>query len=950
MTVLPVSKQLFPQSALFEHRGVQHLLLLEARHTIRPSPVVNLLRETYHEVVLLTTAQRDARVASPDRKIKVRRFDLQATLGGAVRASRQHGQKGSQWPHKQARHQMSRVQPCVASATISAAPAKLCVHASTARIPSSRALPYALMGMRAPFGSTRRVSRALWSRGLASDADASGRSRANARISGAVLSRDEVIALLAGVLVLAGGRQRTVTTATLAIGFSLVVASFAAFAAAALVPDWLTLVEFEIATTAMGWGSFTGAAFVLLSLSPAPAHRARVQYMAVSFGAFLGTAWVLLGDVAYLRALVAPGHVPDWAVIDPPNARYFAIFQIAQELIYTVTWCVGSFALVALAIASRCTRRVSTKLLLTALWAHLGGASLFLAINRAVTTLLDAFSGSVVYADANLSRPLLVLNLVASVFLLAQAIATQFVGFRHRLVRLIALVCCSASGAEASLAPLLGFGSRYGERAPDDVCAEAEHAFRPLIALMTVLPVSKQLFPQSALFEHRGEQHLLLLEERHAVKVSPVVNLLRETYHEVVLLTTAQRDARVASPDRKIKVRRFDLQATLGGAAHSSRRRQQHGPRSKAGQQALRVQPCSLSTPAPVALAEPRAPRQSGAQPSTAGAACSPVSLAWVGARIPFRTGRASDTLASDSGANDRARVHAREIDPVFSRVEVIALLADVLVLAGGRQRTITTATLAIGFSLVAASFAAFAAAELVPDWLTPAVLVFARTLTASSSFTGAAFVLLSLSPAAAYRARLQLVAISFGAILGSAWVLIGDVTILRTLVAPGYVSEWAVIDPSNTRFFVAYRIAQALLYLATWCIASFALVALALASICIRRVSTRFLLSALWAHLGGASLSFAIHRAVSSPLNAFSGVWVHADAETGRLFLVISVVASVSLLAQAIATQFVGIRHRLVRLIARVCCSASGAEASLAPLLGFGSRYGERAPDDVYR
>jgi len=45
MTVLPVSKQLFPQSALFEHRGVQHLLLLEARHTIRPSPVVNLLRE-----------------------------------------------------------------------------------------------------------------------------------------------------------------------------------------------------------------------------------------------------------------------------------------------------------------------------------------------------------------------------------------------------------------------------------------------------------------------------------------------------------------------------------------------------------------------------------------------------------------------------------------------------------------------------------------------------------------------------------------------------------------------------------------------------------------------------------------------------------------------------------------------------------------------------------------
>ncbi|KAG8462559.1 hypothetical protein KFE25_010384 [Diacronema lutheri] len=419
MTVLPVSKQLFPQSALFEHRGVQHLLVLEARHTIRPSPVVNLLRETYHEVVLLTMAQRDARVASPDRKIK-------ASIASGAFSSASSAWAGSR-------------------------------------------------------SHLHRLGHAIFA--LGPDADMSGRSRASVP----VLSRDEIVALLADALMLAGGRQRTITAATLAIGFSLVVASFVAFAAAALVPDWLTLVELEIAKTAAGWSSLTGAAFVLLSLSPTARHRERVQYVAMSFGAFLGTAWALLGDVALLRTLVAPGFAPDWAVIDPPNTRFFVAYQIAQELLYIATWCVGSFALVALAIASRCTRRVSTRLLLTASWAHLGGASLFLALNRAVTVPLEAVAGVWVYADAKTSRPLLVLNLVASVFLLAQAIATQFVGIRHRLVRLIARVCCSASGAEASLAPLLGFGSRYGERAPDDVCAEAERAFRPCTLTPNIL-------------------------------------------------------------------------------------------------------------------------------------------------------------------------------------------------------------------------------------------------------------------------------------------------------------------------------------------------------------------------------------------------------------------------------------------------------------------------------
>ncbi|KAJ1638741.1 hypothetical protein T492DRAFT_188056 [Pavlovales sp. CCMP2436] len=57
-----------------------------------------------------------------------------------------------------------------------------------------------------------------------------------------------------------------------------------------------------------------------------------------------------------------------------------------------------------------------------------------------------------------------------------------------------------------------------------------------VLALMTVLPLTKTLFDKTAIRTVGGTRHLLLLSPEHTVAVSQVLNLLRETYHEVVYL------------------------------------------------------------------------------------------------------------------------------------------------------------------------------------------------------------------------------------------------------------------------------------------------------------------------------------------------------------------------------------------------------------------------------
>jgi hypothetical protein len=64
-----------------------------------------------------------------------------------------------------------------------------------------------------------------------------------------------------------------------------------------------------------------------------------------------------------------------------------------------------------------------------------------------------------------------------------------------------------------------------------------------VLALMTVLPDARNLFPRDAVFSNNGVEHLLLLQPEHAIPAAAVVNLLREVYHKCVFATTTKTAA-----------------------------------------------------------------------------------------------------------------------------------------------------------------------------------------------------------------------------------------------------------------------------------------------------------------------------------------------------------------------------------------------------------------------
>jgi hypothetical protein len=67
MTVIPQARALFCDCARFEHKGVEHALLLQRAHALPSAPVITLLREVYHEVVL-ATARTGAAAAAGTRR------------------------------------------------------------------------------------------------------------------------------------------------------------------------------------------------------------------------------------------------------------------------------------------------------------------------------------------------------------------------------------------------------------------------------------------------------------------------------------------------------------------------------------------------------------------------------------------------------------------------------------------------------------------------------------------------------------------------------------------------------------------------------------------------------------------------------------------------------------------------------------------------------------------
>lgn len=135
----------------------------------------------------------------------------------------------------------------------------------------------------------------------------------------------------------------------------------------------------------------------------------------------------------------------------------------------------------------------------------------------------------------------------------------QFLGLRGLWVRLCAGGLperCSKlwyfttfCGVDAATFVRLGLDALGAD---EDIVARLDGIVKPydVIALMTVLPQTRDLFSRDAIFEYRGCEHLLLLEPTHALTSGPVVTLLREIYCEVVLATTAvgHQNRQLSSP------------------------------------------------------------------------------------------------------------------------------------------------------------------------------------------------------------------------------------------------------------------------------------------------------------------------------------------------------------------------------------------------------------------
>lgn len=300
-----------------------------------------------------------------------------------------------------------------------------------------------------------------------------------------VLSREEIISMLTNVLALAGERQRSVTWFMIALGFTLMLVCFALVVAISLKPYWLRGFELETLETFMALASFTGMSAVYLSLRPTQAHRVRVRVIAGVVGSLLGTVWVVLGDISDLLYAASANWNSSWCNGDcdtHPAAHAFLFYKLFQETLYFLTWGIASFALVGLAILSACTSRICTKVLLSAMWLHLGGAAFFFSMYLAVVSSLDLYAREYVFEHgfAGPSRQLYLINIFVSTLLLVQSITTQSRAFRSSLIRLVARIF-SARGIETSLAPLLGFGSKYGEREPEELQAEAARSFQPRV-------------------------------------------------------------------------------------------------------------------------------------------------------------------------------------------------------------------------------------------------------------------------------------------------------------------------------------------------------------------------------------------------------------------------------------------------------------------------------------
>ncbi|KAG8463308.1 hypothetical protein KFE25_004819 [Diacronema lutheri] len=480
MTVIPQTAALFAADARFEFNQTSHMLLLEPKHTVDVSRMLNLLRETYHEVVLATSKKRRSAAVAQGNEIRraPRRSDQ---VRMALRSSLRFVANFDLGAFATNTRRRTRASGVGARAAVDAAD-------GAARDGDSE--PGSARG--APSGSLDGGSET--SDANAGDGGGGGGGGGGDGLHAAALTSDEIVDVLSRAVEAARHTQHAVTRGALALGVSLLLlAALAKLVDAAVLPR--ARGGAADAGAAGGWAQLSaraqretvrdtsyllvgvvGVPFVLAPLSPLQRDAPWIRIAAMLLGlALIASQLATLPQIAAEYAgLGATPYEDEHAALHPSAAESYRACKVVELACVVLGFWLLPLLLVLRALCSRFRRYDRPAALLAAVW-RVAGAALALAALVQLIGVAKARASSAMdlwrpwYAPVASAQAALLL-------LIGISMATDSI--RVRVSALLAHAF-AARGTVASLAPLIGYGSLAGEAEARELCDEATRAFNP---------------------------------------------------------------------------------------------------------------------------------------------------------------------------------------------------------------------------------------------------------------------------------------------------------------------------------------------------------------------------------------------------------------------------------------------------------------------------------------
>lgn len=511
---------------------------------------------------------------------------------------------------------------------------------------------------------------------------------------------------------------------------------------------------------------------------------------------------------------------------------------------------------------------------------------------------------------------------------------------------------------------------------------------------MTVLPITANWFSSAAEVTVNGTAHLLLLDAEHAMSVTSVHNLLRETYHSVALLDVDVVEQRGGSWGRVSRLllggrqaRAALLQAPRERSTSESLRPEID--QSARGRNAVTERGAGTSALQPAASEPERSSPAPGAQrfstagsvvtvlpqlaaPSAAAAArlsaakrasAHGAGLGQLGRRssafsvrpLSFRAGpyavSSDSSLAADLRASGAALVnmmHAdrlRSSDGVASHALTGTLLAASVAQAHARQTVVMRRILAVALPMCVGTLVLFLSTIAPTDAgrqveggepETHVAFNRARVFLLTLGFGGTSdLILLCLHPSAEQQRLILAVGLFGAAAIGAA--MMPFVTTLLSLL-PGLAADWAVGGSRDANRLVTSLAALVQVFV------NVGVLARGLPLLWLRRASAQRALDVLWSSLVLLFSGITLVHVIALVAHL---IFSPARADPDATFFVMTPILFNALFAAFAASP--RLQRRVQALVAQPGSGTAGVVASLAPLLGYASAEGTRDVAELY-